>query len=437
MSIEFITILMFSSILVALFLGIPIAFAMGGVAVIFGYFLWGNAGLYMFASKTFAMANDFILVALPLFYLMANVLERSGIADDLYEMMYRWFGPLRGGLAMGTVVICTLFAAMSGISGAATVTMGLIALPSMLKRNYNKQIALGSIMAGGALGVLIPPSILMILYALFARVSVGRMFIGGVFPGLLLSGLFIAYIGIRCFLQPHMGPGVPREESVGWGAKLTSFKAVLLPVFIIIGVLGSIFTGIATPTEAAAVGAGGAILSAFIYRRLTWQNFKEAIFRTIRLTCMVMWIVLGATVFTAVYSGIGAPELFRNLILDLPVQPMMVIVMFQITYFILGCFLDPTGIIMLTVPIFVPVINALGFNPVWFGVLFVVNMEMAFLTPPYGVNLFYMRGVAPPGVTMGDIYRSIAPFVVLQGIGLVLVVLFPQIVLWLPSLMLD
>ena len=437
MSILLVTALMFASMVALMVTGLPIAFSLGSIGLVFGWVLIGPGFLRIAAASAYTLTIKFILVAIPMFIFMAAILERAGIANDLYDMMHHWMGSLRGGLAMGTVVICTLFAAMSGISGAATVTMGLIALPSMLKRNYNKQIALGSIMAGGALGVLIPPSILMILYALFARVSVGRMFIGGVLPGLLLSGLFIAYIGIRCFLQPHMGPGVPREESVGWGAKLTSFKAVLLPVFIIIGVLGSIFTGIATPTEAAAVGAGGAILSAFIYRRLTWQNFKEAIFRTIRLTCMVMWIVLGATVFTAVYSGIGAPELFRNLILDLPVQPMMVILMFQLTYFILGCFLDPTGIIMLTVPIFVPVINALGFNPVWFGVVFVVNMEMAFLTPPYGVNLFYMRGVAPPGVTMGDIYRSIAPFVVLQGIGLVLVLLFPQIVLWLPSLMLD
>ena len=435
MSIELITILIFGSVVVGLALGLPLAFALGGVAVVFTFFLWGPEALYMVASRTFGVMSAFILVAIPLFIFMANVLERSGSAEDLYSMMYHWMGPLRGGLAMGTVVICTLFAAMAGISGAATVTMGLIALPSMLKRHYDKNIAVGCIAAGGALGILIPPSVIMIIYALMAGVSVGKMFLGGIFPGLILATLFIVYIGIRCAFQRDLGPVVPPEERVGWREKLISIRAVIIPVLLVIGVLGSIFTGIASPSEAAAIGATGSLLSAAIYRRLNWKMLKEAWYRTLKLNVMIMWIVVGASLFTAAYTAIGAPELIKTILMEMPGGRWGILIGIQATFFILGMFLDPTGIVLITTPIFVPIIKTLGFDPIWFGILFVINMEMAYLTPPFGFNLFYMKGVAPKEVTMGDIYRSIAPFVLLQLTGLILVMIFPNIITWLPNQM--
>ena len=434
MSIELITILIFGSVVVGLALGLPLAFALGGVAVVFTFFLWGPEALYMVASRTFGVMSAFILVAIPLFIFMANVLERSGSAEDLYSMMYHWMGPLRGGLAMGTVVICTLFAAMAGISGAATVTMGLIALPSMLKRHYDKNIAVGCIAAGGALGILIPPSVIMIIYALMAGVSVGKMFLGGIFPGLILATLFIVYIGIRCAFQRQLGPVVPPEERVGWREKLISIRAVIIPVLLVIGVLGSIFTGIASPSEAAAIGATGSLLSAAIYRRLNWKMLKEAWYRTLKLNVMIMWIVVGASLFTAAYTAIGAPELIKTILMEMPGGRWGILIGIQATFFILGMFLDPTGIVLITTPIFVPIIKTLGFDPIWFGILFVINMEMAYLTPPFGFNLFYMKGVVPKGITMGDIYRSIVPFVVLQLVGLIICMIFPQIALVLPNL---
>ena len=434
MSIELITILIFGSVVVGLALGLPLAFALGGVAVVFTFFLWGPEALYMVASRTFGVMSAFILVAIPLFIFMANVLERSGSAEDLYSMMYHWMGPLRGGLAMGTVVICTLFAAMAGISGAATVTMGLIALPSMLKRHYNKNIAVGCIAAGGALGILIPPSVIMIIYALMAGVSVGKMFLGGIFPGLILATLFIVYIGIRCAFQRDLGPVVPPEERVGWREKLISIRAVIIPVLLVIGGLGSIFTGIASPSEAAAIGATGSLLSAAIYRRLNWKMLKEAWYRTLKLNVMIMWIVVGASLFTAAYTAIGAPELIKTILMEMPGGRWGILIGIQATFFILGMFLDPTGIVLITTPIFVPIIKTLGFDPIWFGILFVINMEMAYLTPPFGFNLFYMKGVVPKGITMVDIYRSIVPFVVLQLVGLIICMIFPQIALVLPNI---
>ena len=437
MSIELITLLLFGSMIVALAIGTPMAFALGAVGVLFTIFLWSPESLYIIASNSFRTLTNFIMVALPLFIFMGVMLGKSGIADGLYELMYLWMGKLKGGLAIGTVLICTLFAAMAGISGASTVTMGVVALPSMLKRGYDKEIAIGCISAGGALGVLIPPSVIMILYGLYAEVSVGRLFAGGVFPGLVLSALFCTYIGIRCIIQPNLGPPVPSEAGVNLRRKLIALKAVILPILLVIVVLGSIFTGIATPTEASAVGAFGSVLCAAIYRRLTRKNLVESCWQCLKLTCMCMWIQLGVGMFTSVYQGVGASDLISNFMTTLPVAPIVILIGIQLTFLVLGCFLDPVGIILICTPVFVPVIRTLGFDPVWFGVLFVVNMEMAYLTPPFGTNLFYMRGVAPPDITMVDIYRSIVPFVVLQALGLVLIVLFPQIVLWLPNLWLG
>jgi len=437
MSIGLITVLMFLSVIVGLALGMPLAFCLAGVAVLFALLLWGPGSLIIFQSQMIGYTETIILIAIPLFILMANILERSGVADALYDTAYKWMGNLPGGLAMGTVVICTLFAAMAGISGAATVTMGIIALPSMLKRNYNKGIAMGCIQAGGALGVLIPPSILMIIYAVFAGESIGKMFLGGFMPGFLLSSLFIIYIAIRCFFNHNLGPPVPKEETVGLKERIVSLRSVLLPLMVVAFVLGSIFSGIATPTEASAMGVLGALLSAAAYRNLTWTTLKEASYRSLRLSVMVVWIIIGAFAFCAVYNGLGAPQLIEQIILALPVNRWVIIIGMQIVFFILGMLMDPGGIIILCTPIFVPIIRALGFDSLWFGILFVVNMEMAFLTPPFGWNLFYMKSIAPEGTTMVDIYRAIVPFVILQALGLVLVMVFPPIATWLPNLLIK
>jgi tripartite ATP-independent transporter DctM subunit len=434
-SIEVITLLLFGALILFLLLGLPLAFVLGGVGVVGCYFLWGPKGLMIASSQAYGAMGKFTLLAIPLFVFMAMILERAGVADDLYTMMHRWMGPLRGGLAIGTVLICTIFAAMAGISGAATVSMGVIALPAMLKRNYDKLIAMGSISGGGALGILIPPSVPMILYATLTGESVGGLFAGGIFPGLLLAILFILYIGLRCFLQPQLGPALPLEERATWGEKLSSLKAVILPILIILMVLGSIYGGICTPTESATLGVVGAVISAGVYRKLNWTLAKEACQRTATLTAMILWILIGAYCFTSVYTGTGAHELMEHLLLSIPGGRYIILFTMQVVFFILGCILDPAGIIMICTPVFVPVIKSLGFDPLWFGVLFIMNMEMGYLTPPFGFNLFYMKAIAPPGVTMGDIYRSIVPFVALQAMGLVVVILFPEIALWFPRML--
>lgn len=437
MSIEITTLLLFGGLVLFLALGLPLAFVLGGVGMIGCYFLWGSKGLYIAAAQAYGAMGKFTLIAIPLFIFMAMILERAGVAENLYTMMHRWMGPLRGGLAIGTVLICTIFAAMAGISGAATVSMGLIALPEMLKRKYDKLIAMGCISGGGALGILIPPSVPMILYATLTGESVGGLFAGGVFPGILLAFLFVLYISIRCFFQPHLGPALPKEERASWPEKFASLKAVILPLIIIVMVLGSIYAGVCTATEAAALGVLGAVISAAVYRKLTWVLIKEACYRTANLTAMIIWILIGAYCFTSVYTGTGAHELMEKLLLSIPGGKYAILITIQAVFFVLGCILDPAGIIMICTPVFIPVIKSLGFDPLWFGVLFIMNMEMGYLTPPFGFNLFYMKAIAPPDVTMSDIYRSIVPFVALQALGLAIVIIFPEIALWFPRVVLS
>jgi tripartite ATP-independent transporter DctM subunit len=400
----------------------------------------GNKGLLVLYFNVISTDRYFLLIAVPLFVFMAGMLERSGVAEDLYRGIQLWIGGLAGGLAIGTVVISTVFAAMVGLSSAAVLTIGIIALPAMLKRGYNKLIAIGSISAGGALGILIPPSVVMVVYATEggaidpeSAVSIGRLFLAGIIPGLLLAALFIVYIGLRCYFQPYLGPPVLAEEQPRWREKFNSLKSLILPVLLVVMVLGSVLGGITTPSEAAAVGAAGAILSAAIYRRLTWQNFKEASYMTLKLTSMIMWILLAGRCFRALYFASGAYQLLRDTLTTLPFGAWGIIIVMQVILLFLGCFLDPFAISILALHIFVPIVMSLGFNLVWFGILFIVNMEMAYLTPPVGLNIFYMKGIVPEGTTMGDIYRSVVPFVLIQALVLVLIMVFPQLALWLPG----
>jgi tripartite ATP-independent transporter DctM subunit len=437
MNIEMVALMMFISLVVLLFTGLPLAFVLGGLSLVLAFFLWGANSMLLVAVQTWGVMNSYFLVAVPLYVFMANILQRSGIIEEMFEVMQIWFGPLRGGLAIGTIVICTIMAAMTGIVGAAVATMGILSLPAMLNRNYDKRIALGSICAGGTLGILIPPSVITIVYAVTAGVSIGKMFIGGILPGLLLSGLFITYIGIRCWLQPELGPAPPKEEreQFTFVAKLAALRNIILPVLLIVGVLGSIYAGIATPTEAAGIGSLGAIICAAIHRRLTWENLSQSVLETGKITAMILWITIGARCFISVFSAVGGDDLVRDFVTGLAVNRWIIMIFIQLILVALGLFLDEIGIILLCVPIFIPIITELGFDPVWFGILFLINAQMDYITPPFGYTLFYLKGVAPEGVTMGDIYRSVIPFVIIQAIGLALCMIFPQIILWLPNMM--
>jgi len=434
MSVELITILMFASLMLLLATGLPVVFALGSVSVIFAYFLIGPSFLGQFALSMFRLMNINAMLAIPLFIFMGNILERSGVADDLYEMMNKWFGMVPGGLALGTILICTIFAAMSGISAAATGTMGLIALPAMLKRGYDKKLAVGCIMAGGGLGQLIPPSSQMIVWALWANESVGQMFIGGIIPGLILASLFFFYILIRCLFNRDLAPFNSAEDRASWNEKLVALKAVILPILIILGVLGSIFGGVATPTEAAAIGALGALISGAVYGRLNWANLRYGLTRTAQVTAMVMWIMTAGAGFASTFSALGGQQFVTTAIGGLELHPWLVIIMMQLIYVAMGCFLDANAIMMLSIPVFIPIVESLGFSTLWFGVLFMVNMELAFLTPPFGINLFYMKGVVPSEINMGDIYSAAIPFLILQAIALAICMIFPQTILFLAGM---
>ena len=440
MGIEILTLLFFGLLFLFILLGVPLTFVLGGLSVIFLYFVKGPIFFYLIASKMWDLMETSSLIAIPLYVFMAMVLERSGVAHDLYRMMHLWWGGLRGGLAIGTVLICTIFAAMSGISGAAVVTMGTIALPQMLKRGYNAQLALGAINAGGGWGILIPPSILMVLYALITEVSVGKLFAAGVVPGLLLFTLVSIYIGVRCWLQPNLGPALPPEERGTWPEKIAALQSVILPIFIIFLVLGAIFGGFATVTEAAAVGVLGALLASAVNRKLNFELVKQASVRTFRLTTLITWIVFAAHAYSTAYTAMGAESFITGLTEQIPGGKWGALAFMMFVLFLLGMVLDPVGIMLITLPVFLPLVKAHGFEPVWFGILFVVMMEISYMTPPFGFNLFYLRSVtqADPSMrhlTMKDIYWSVGPYTVVELTGLFIIVLFPAIALWLPNLL--
>jgi tripartite ATP-independent transporter DctM subunit len=435
MGIEIISILLFGSMFLLLALGLPVAFVLGGLATVFTYIFWGPESLFIIVARTFSMMSTTTLVAAPLFVLMATVLERSGVAEDLFEMMYRWSGGVRGGLAVGTVLACTLIAAMSGIASTGVVVMGVMALPAMLKRGYDKRIATGCILAGGVLGPLIPPSISLVLYGTIAQVSIGSLFAGGMSAGILCSALIIGYILIKCYRNPELGPPIPPEERVNWPAKIASLKGVILPFFLITAVLGSIYTGIATPTEASAVGAFGAFVCSAIHRRLNWDLIKSAAYSTIQVQGFMMWILFSAQAFAAVYMGLGASRMVVRLVETYEIGWWTMLIAIQVVWFLLGLVIDAWSILMITLPIILPLLPMYGFDPLWLGVLYAVNTQTGYLTPPFGTMLFMMKGIAPKEITMTDIYRSITPFVITQLVCLALCIIFPAVVLWLPHLL--
>lgn len=440
--------IMFGSLFVLLMAGLPLAFVAGGLGVVFLYLVGDSAMLNMVPSRIFPMMTNPDLAAIPLFIFMATMLERAGLIEEMFDAVYQWMGGLRGGLAVATIVASTILAAMVGVVGAAIVTMGIIALPAMLKRRYDEQIALGSIMAGGALGVLIPPSILAILYAVVAQQSVGELYAGSVLPGLMLSGLYIAYVLLRAYANPKVGPAVPVAERIDLAAKLKLLRGLIAPIALVVVVLGLLFTGIATPVEAAGLGSFGAMMVALLHRRLTLAGLFGASLSTVKATAMVLWIIFGASIFVGLYILKGGQTFITETLLGTGLSPYGILLLMMVLLVILGMFLDWVGILLLAVPIFVPIIKQLTFDGlfglpgpssdqvlVWFGVLYLVNMQMSFLSPPFGYALFYIRGVAPASISMATIFRSSLVFLAIQVLALVLVVVFPAIATWLPGLM--
>ena len=424
---------MFGSLFVLLAMGLPIAFALGSIAVAATYFAYGPKALITIVFSTFSMMWQILFISIPLFIFMGAVLEKSGIAEDLYEATHRWAGSLKGGLAIATVTVCVFFAAMTGITGATTITLGLIALPSMLSRGYDKSLAIGSILGGGTLAILIPPSIPMVLLALFTRQSVGKMLIAGIFPGLLISFMFIIYIAVKGLVQPESCPAHSQKFTLK--EKIVFSRGMLLPLMIIGAVLGSIFFGFATPTEASALGAVGVVLSTVVKRSYSWRLIKDATLATFRLTCIIMWISFGAACFSTTYGALGGIDFIQQIISGLEVSRWMVFAMICLILIILGCFLDPISLIMIVSPVSFEVMTALKFDPVWFGIIFVICLEVGYITPPFGFNLFYMKAVVPQNITMADIIVSALPFVLLLMASLVVLSIFPEVVLWLPHMM--
>lgn len=435
MGIETVTILMFFFFVAGLFIGIPLAFVLGAIGVVFTIALWGVNGLYVVPSLTWQMMGSEVLIAVPLFVLMGAILQRSGIADDLYDVAYKWAGSINGGLGAGTIVICALFAAMAGIAGAATVSLGLIALPAMRKRGYNTGLSIGTIAAGGTLGILIPPSVPMIFYALFARMSIGQLFLAGILPGLLFALLLSAYILIKGKCRPDTCPSIPLEERPSLHEKFAALPEVTPSIVLIIMVLGSIFTGIATPTESASVGVVGSFVIALIKGKVNFRLIKESTFQTVHITTMVIWVMMGAAVFAAVYQALGASQLVQKIAVagDLSINRWIILGIILAVLFIVGMFLDASAIVILFVPTIVPLISQLGFDPLWFSVIFIVTLMVGYLSPPFGLSLFYIKGIVPPDVSASDIYLSVLPFIGVFLFGILLLILFPGIILWLPQ----
>jgi tripartite ATP-independent transporter DctM subunit len=445
--IGWLSLLLFGSLGVLLMLGLPMAFCTGSLAIIFLY-LFGTGGvLNMLPSRVFPFMTDYQLSAVPLFIFMAAVLEKAGIIEELFDVIYKWLGSVKGGLASAAVVACTILAAMVGVVGATEVTMGMIALPAMLRKGYEPKLACGALLAGGTLGILIPPSVMAIVYAVVAQQSLGELLIGSVFPGLLLSGMYIAYITLRCYINPSLGPALPIEERVDFKEKLRLLRNTIAPILVIILVLGVIFFGIATPVEAAGIGTFGALIVCALHRRLTWVALYDAGMSTLKATAMVMWIFFGATMFVGFFIVKGGQEFVSELIIGTGLPAYGILFLMMVVLFVLGMFLDWVGILLLTVPIFLPIMKSIPFAgvfglggvtpeqiPLWYGVIFMVNMQMAFLSPPFGYSLFYLKSVAPKEITMAMIFRSAVPFLCLQALGVALCIVFPKIVLWLPSL---
>jgi tripartite ATP-independent transporter DctM subunit len=437
---ELITVLMFAGLLIGLFMGHPLAFVLGGLAVIFGYIGWGPSVFYIFMNRIWGTMDNYVLLAIPLFIFMAQLLDQSGVAEDLFKALRYLMGQTKGGIALAVIAVSTVFAACTGIIGASVVTMGLLAIPMMRKYGYNEELSYGSICAGGTLGILIPPSIMLVVMASQATLSVGKLFAGAVFPGVILSLLYMTYVGILCYIKPELGPPISREER----AKVTNaqvafmvLKSLVPPMVLILGVLGSIFFGIATPTEASGVGAFLAFIMVVAYGKFTWKGFYKAVIQTAKTNTMVIIILCGATCFTGVFLGIGGGDVVTDFVMGLGMGKWGTFWIMMAIVFLLGMFIDWIGIVLICFPLFLPIAKQFGFDPIWFVIMMAVNLQASFLTPPFGYALFYIKGVDPDRIDIRKVYRGIIPFVILMVIGLIVCAAFPDAIMWLPGLIVD
>ena len=435
MSYELIALLMFGTMMMLLLTGQRVFGVIGFVAAVSALLLWGDGGSEMAFSASIKLMKWYPLLTLPLFVYMGYMLSESGIADDLYHMFHVWAGPLRGGLAVGTIGLMVVISAMNGLSVAGMAIGATIALPELLRRGYDKIMVTGVIQAGSSLGILVPPSVVLVLYGMIARQPVGQLWLAGALPGLLMASLFVIYIVVRCRLQPTLGPPLPAEERrVSWAEKLRLLRAGILPLLIFFAMTGLFLMGFTSLVESSAVGATAATLAALIKGRMTRKVLHDTVRKTLGISCMFMWIILAALCFGAVFDGLGAVKAIEGFFVDrLGLGPWEILIMMQLSYIIMGMFLDDTAMLVIVAPLYVPLVGALGFDLIWYGVLYTITCQIAYMTPPFGYNLFLMRAMAPPEITLGDIYRSIIPFVFVMCLGLALVMAFPEIALWLPE----
>lgn len=439
MSHELIALLMFSSLMLMLLTGQRVFGAVGFVAAAASFLLWGDGGSEMAFNASIKLLNWYPLLTLPLFIYMGYMLSESGIASDLYHALHVWTGSVKGGLAIGTIVLMVAISAMNGLSVAGMAIGSSIALPEMLKRGYDKRMVTGVIQAGSSLGILVPPSIVLVLYGMIARQPVSQLWLAGVVPGLLFAAMFIAYIAIRCKLQPELGPPLPKEHrDMSWQEKAGLLKAGVLTLVIIFSVIGLFLMGVTSLVESSAVGAVAASVAALVKGRLTKNTLDETLKKTLGVSAMFMWIILAALCFAAVFDGLGAVKAIEILFLEKwDLSPWEVLILMQLSYIVLGMFLDDTAMLVIVAPLYIPLIITLGFNPIWYGVLYTITCQIAYMTPPFGYNLFLMKAMAPKEISLVDIYRSIIPFVLVMIFGLSIVMAYPDIALWLPNQVYD
>ncbi len=435
MSNEMIAGLMFSSMMLMLLTGQRVFGAIGIVASIAAVTLWGIGGSDIPFTAAMKLMKWYPLLTLPMFIFMGYILSESKIADDLYRMFHVWMGGLHGGLAIGTIGLMVLISAMNGLSVAGMAIGATIALPELLRRGYDKRMVTGVIQAGSSLGILVPPSVVLVLYAMIARQPVGQLWLAGVIPGLMMAGMFVLYIAIRCRLQPELGPALPPEErNIPMSEKLRLLRAGLLPIIIFATMMVPFVNGWTSLVESSAIGAMAAFLAAIIKRRMTRKVFETSVRKTLAISCMFMWIILAALGFGAVFDGLGAVKAIDNLFTEqLGLDPWVILILMQLSFLLMGTFLDDTAMLVIVAPLYVPLVGVLGFDLIWYGVLYTITTQIAYMTPPFGYNLFLMRAMAPPEISLRDIYGSILPFVGVMILALMLLMKFPEIALWLPQ----
>jgi len=435
MSFEMIALLMFASMMLMLMTGQRVFAGIGFVAVVSAMLPWGDGGVEIAFTASMKLMKWYPLLTLPLFIYMGFILSESGIADDLYKMFHVWMGGLNGGLAIGTIGLMVLISAMNGLSVAGMAIGATIALPELLKRGYDKRMISGVVQAGSSLGILVPPSVVLVLYAMIARQPVGKLWLAGVIPGLMMAAMFIAYIAIRCKINPSLGPPLSKEErDVPLAEKMRLLRAGMLPLIIFFVMMFPFVKGWTSLVESSAVGAATATIAAIVKRRLTKEVFENTVRQTLNISAMFMWIILAALAFGAVFDGVGAVKAIKAFFLDgLGLSPWQVLILMQLSFLLMGTFLDDTAMLVIVAPLYVPLVGALGFDLIWYGILYTITSQIAYMTPPFGNNLFLMRAMAPPEITLKDIYMSIIPFVGVMLLALLTIIVFPQIALWLPG----